>query len=136
MFSRVEYVWLGILFVVVQLIDKRYQVNNEKGIYERKEGRWEARFKVGIDENRGAVYRSVYAKSRDDIIEKRRAILGEDDPKSIEVNTRLNLLILGAGTHGHDVYEIAKSMHVFNKISFLDDNVTEENIIGKCSDII
>lgn len=111
-------------------------MNNEKGIYERREGRWEARFKTGVDDSGRAVYRSVYAKTKEDAIAKRKAILGEDDPENIEVNTRLNLLILGAGTHGHDVYEIAKDMHIFHKISFLDDNVTGDNIIGKCSDII
>ena len=111
-------------------------MNNEKGIYERKEGRWEARFKTGVDGNGKAVYRSVYAKTRDEVLAKRKAILGEEDPESLATNVRLNLLILGAGTHGHDVYEIAKSMHIFYKISFLDDNITGENIIGKCADIL
>lgn len=111
-------------------------MNNEKGIYERKEGRWEARFKVGIDDKGRAVYRSVYAKTKEEVIARRRAILGDEDPDHVLMNTRLNLLILGAGTHGHDVYEIAKEMRVFYKISFLDDNVTGENIIGKCSDIL
>lgn len=111
-------------------------MNNEKGIYERREGRWEARFKTGVNDNGRAIYRSVYAKTKDEVIAKRRAILGEDDPEDIAVNTRLNLLILGAGTHGHDVYEIAKEMHVFHKISFLDDNATGENIIGKCADVL
>jgi hypothetical protein len=69
-------------------------------------------------------------------VAKRRAILGEDDPENIAANTKLNLLILGAGTHGHDVYEIAKAMHVFNKISFLDDKEIGEEIIGKCADVL
>lgn len=46
----------------------------------------------------------------------------------------LNLLIFGAGSHGRDVMEIAESLHIFNKISFLDDNA-EGDIIGKCSDV-
>ena len=33
-----------------------------------------------------------------------------------------NLLILGAGQYGMVAKEIAESMHLFNKISFLDDN--------------
>lgn len=111
-------------------------MSNEKGIYERKEGRWEARFKVGMDDKGRGVYRSVYAKTKEEVIARRRAILGDEDLENVLVNTRLNLLILGAGTHGHDVYEIAKSMHVFNKISFLDDNVQGENIIGTCADIL
>ena len=81
-------------------------------------------FKVGVDDKGRVVYRSVYAKTRDEVIAKRRAILGEDDPDDVAVNTKLNLLILGAGTHRHDVYEIAKEMHVFHKISFRDDNAT------------
>lgn len=69
-------------------------MNNEKGIYERGEGRWEARFKTGVNDNGRAIYRSVYAKTKDEVVAKRRAILGEDDPEDIAVNTRLNLLIL------------------------------------------
>lgn len=46
----------------------------------------------------------------------------------------MNLLILGAGSHGHTVKETAELLGVFNKISFLDDNATGANIIGKCDD--
>lgn len=52
-------------------------MNNIKGIYKHA-NRWEARFKVGVDEKTGrAKYRSVYAQSRDEVIAKRNAILGE-----------------------------------------------------------
>lgn len=43
----------------------------------------------------------------------------------------MNLLILGAGSHGEEVCEIAKSIRIFNKIRFLDDVKTGENIIGQ-----
>ena len=46
----------------------------------------------------------------------------------------MNLLILGAGSHGDDVYEIAKSLRVFNKIDFLDDDTSLERTIGKWND--
>lgn len=44
-----------------------------------------------------------------------------------------NLLILGAGGHGHVVRETAEAMNVFDKIDFLDD--ISENSIGKLNDI-
>lgn len=46
----------------------------------------------------------------------------------------MNLLILGAGSHGIDIHEIAKSLHVFNKIFFGDDDPSWENVIGKWKD--
>jgi acetyltransferase-like isoleucine patch superfamily enzyme len=42
----------------------------------------------------------------------------------------MNLLILGAGSHGLDVYEIAKSLRIFSKISFLDDDQENDRAIG------
>ena len=38
--------------------------------------------------------------------------------------------------HGHSVKEIAESLRVFQKISFLDDHVAGEDIIGKCEDVM
>lgn len=46
----------------------------------------------------------------------------------------LNLLILGAGSHGHNVREVAESLGVFKKIKFLDDNAVGKDIIGRCCD--
>ena len=48
----------------------------------------------------------------------------------------LNLMILGAGSHGHGVMEIAKMTGVFGKIVFLDDNVAGTDILGKCTDYL
>lgn len=111
-------------------------MQNIKGIYEHADC-WEARFKVGVDEKTGrAKYRSVYAQSRDEVIAKRHAILGElfevEKPKSLGLP---NLLILGAGMLGRDVYDIAASLRVFKKISFLDDAAVGADIIGRCSDL-
>lgn len=46
----------------------------------------------------------------------------------------LNLLILGAGVHGQDVYDIARSLRVFSRIEFLDDNPYLDNILGEWKD--
>lgn len=111
-------------------------MQNIKGIYEHG-NRWEARFKVGVDEKTGrAKYRSVYAQSRDDVIAKRNAILGEffeaEKPKALG---QPNLLILCDGMLGRDVYDIAASLRVFKKLSFLDDVAVGVDIIGRCSDL-
>lgn len=51
------------------------------------------------------------------------------------LNTQhMNLLILGAGSHGHGVKETAQRLGVFEKISFLDDEIVNDEVIGKCSD--
>ena len=88
-----------------------------KGIYKRNEGRWEARFRVGVNADGRARYRSVYAQTREEVIAKRQAAEAEIlAAKTRKRPTEFNLLIIGAGTHGRDVYEIARSLHVFRKI--------------------
>lgn len=49
---------------------------------------------------------------------------------------QMNLLILGAGSHGHAVYEIADRLGIFQKISFLDDNITGDGIVGRIEDVL
>lgn len=46
----------------------------------------------------------------------------------------MNLLILGAGSHGQGVRETAQKLGVFGKISFLDDAAEGSEILGKCGD--
>ena len=46
-----------------------------------------------------------------------------------------NLLILGAGQYGHVVKEIAEDMKLFDKIAFLDDERSGENIVGKLNKV-
>lgn len=60
--------------------------------------------------------------------EKQRYASAKDEPK------QMNLLILGAGSHGHAVYEIADKLGIFQNICFLDDSVEDDNVIGKCTD--
>ncbi|GAA0768018.1 hypothetical protein GCM10008908_07770 [Clostridium subterminale] len=49
-------------------------------------------------------------------------------------NSNRNLIILGAGGHGHVVKEVAEAMGIFDKIDFLDDNPNSGEAIGLCSD--
>ena len=46
----------------------------------------------------------------------------------------LKLLILGAGSHGHNVQEAAERLGIFKEIKYLDDHVVGGNILGKCSE--
>lgn len=103
-----------------------------KGVYKRSDGRWEARYKKGVGADGKTKYGAVYGVSKEEVIEKREKIAPSRNEESYP--NELNLLILGAGSHGRDVMEIAESLHVFNKISFLDDKKEGDNIIGKCSD--
>lgn len=104
------------------------------GIYQRNDHRWEARYKKGVGPDGRAVYGAVYGASREEVEEKRKALIGE--PNENKIPTELNLLILGAGSHGRDVKEIADSLRVFQKISFLDDMVEGEDIIGTCKEAV
>ena len=111
------------------------EVKKIKGVYKRKDGRWEARYVKDYAENGRAVYGAVYGQSEQEVIEKRNYLLVVKEEENRKP-AKMNLLILGAGSHGHSVKEIAESLHVFQKISFLDDNKTGEGIIGKCSDAV
>lgn len=64
-----------------------------------------------------------------------REIEYPDDPLEEKMQTRqMNLLILGAGSHGHAVYELAEKLGVFQKIAFLDDKITGDHVIGRVED--
>ena len=52
----------------------------------------------------------------------------------MEHSINRNLIILGAGGHGHVVKEVAEAMGIFDKIDFLDDNPNSSEAIGLCSD--
>lgn len=106
-----------------------------KGVYKRKDGRWEARYVKGISESGRSIYGAVYGYSMDEVITKRLEITGEKERVS-KYPTELNLLILGAGSHGRNVKEIAESFRVFSKIHFLDDNAKGIEIIGTCKDAL
>ena len=107
---------------------------NQIRVYKRQDARWEARYVKGYNQDGKPVLGSVYGKTREEAIRKRKIILGENENQTKP--DRLNLLILGAGSHGRNVKEVAESLRVFSKISFLDDKVTGEDIIGKCKDAL
>ena len=106
-----------------------------KGVYKRNDGRWEARYVKGYSENGRAVYGAVYGQSEEEVVKKRNEIFSITEEEK-PAPAKMNLLILGAGSHGHSVKEIAESLRVFQKISFLDDKETGEDIIGKCSEAL
>lgn len=103
-------------------------------IRERADGRFEARYIKGYNENGKAIYGYCYGKTREEATEKREWQLRKNR-KTFFGPRRMNLLILGAGSHGHEVYEIAEGMKCFSKISFLDDFVQSSEVVGKCSDL-
>ena len=107
---------------------------NQVQVYKRQDARWEARYIKGYKQDGKPVLGSVYGKTREEAIRKRKIILGENDIQTKP--DRLNLLILGAGSHGRNVKEVAESLRVFSKISFLDDTATGEDIIGTCKDAL
>ena len=105
----------------------------EKYVYKRKENLWEARYVKGYTAVGTPIRGSVYAPTMEEAIEKRRELIGDPEEER-KIPTHLNLLILGAGSHGKNVKEVAESLRIFTKISFLDDKATGDDIIGKCKD--
>lgn len=106
-------------------------------VYSRNDGRWEARYVKGYSENGRAIYGAVYGKTEEEVIAKRnKLLLIETENEDTVESASMNLLILGAGSHGQSVKEIAGSLRVFRKISFLDDKVIGEDVIGKCTDAL
>ena len=111
---------------------------NELYVYKRKDKRWEARYIKGYTQDGKTLWGAVYGKTRTEVINKRKEITGrpekEDDKPATP--TKLNLLILGAGSHGQNIKELAESLRIFSKISFLDDKATGDDVIGKCKDAV
>jgi len=103
-------------------------------VYQRKNGKWEARYVRGKFPNGKTRYGSVFADTKEEVIAKRERILGHDpdDPFSAAM---LNILILGAGSYGREVKEELEKLHVFNEIAFLDDYAEADDILGKCEEV-
>ena len=92
----------------------------------RKDGRYEARYIKSRDDNGKISYGYCYGRSYEEAEEKRNSFLHKEKPVK-----GLNLLILGSGIHGQEVKELALSLRIFQKISFLDD-IHPERAIGPC----
>lgn len=112
--------------------DKR-KMGMEANIRQRKDGSFEARYKIGRNEKGRTTYASCYGKTYEEAVEKREKALEnqliKDNPP-----IGMNLLILGAGSHGQEVREIAESLHLFQKIDFLDDDTNKLEAIGAWGD--
>lgn len=96
-----------------------------KNIRQRADGRYEARYIKGRDSQGRAVYGYCYGKTWEEAAQKREEAI----ERSVSVR-EMNLLILGAGSHGREVLELAESLRVFRKIAFLDDE--NPRAIGPC----
>lgn len=94
----------------------------------RKDGRYEARYIKERDEQGRIIYGYCYGHTYQEAAEKRDAQL-----RTEPVMREMSLLILGAGSHGEEVMELAQSLRVFRNISFLDDGKPEV-AIGPCRD--
>lgn len=97
-------------------------------IRQRIDGRFEARYIKGRDAEGRAVYGSCYGKTQEEAARKREEALR----RAVSVR-EMNLLILGAGSHGREVRELAESLRVFRKIAFLDD--AKPGVLGPCRDL-
>ena len=92
----------------------------------RSDGRYEARYVKERDNNGKIVYGYCYGHTYEEAEKKRNALIKRTQPMK-----HLNLLILGAGSHGDEVMELAQVLRIFHKISFLDDFLAEKSI-GTC----
>lgn len=94
----------------------------------RNDGRYEARYKKERNADGSIKYGYCYGKTYEEAVEKRdyqvRQLKKRYKPK-------MNLLILGAGAQGGEIYDIAINLRIFNDIAFLDDDPNIENTIGK-----
>ncbi len=96
----------------------------------RTDGRYEARYIKGRDSSGKIIYGYCYGSTEEEAREKREYQL-----QKMARPREMNLLILGAGSHGTDVYEIAKGLRIFSKINFLDDATAGAGILGKWSEL-
>lgn len=99
-------------------------------IRQRADGRFEARYPKGRDEKGRLIYGCCYGRTYEEAAEKREAILRQGQPVR-----EMNLLILGAGSHGQEVRELAQSLNLFRRIAFLDDSAEKTEVIGPCADL-
>lgn len=98
-------------------------------IRKRKDGLYEARYIKSRTSDGKIIYGSVYAKTIEEVEAKREALREEILMKAC-MPVSVGLIILGAGSHGVEVEEIANALHVFGKVSFLDDDPNNNEAIG------
>ena len=116
---------------------KKVVIDHERGVVvrtgtnirQRADGRFEARYPKGKNEQGRTVYGCCYGRTYEEAAEKRAAILQKE-----RTVREMKLLILGAGSHGAEVKELAESLRVFRDIAFLDDYAAKTGVIGPCTD--
>lgn len=97
-------------------------------IRKRADGRYEARYPKGRSPEGRLLYGCCYGRTYEEAAEKREEALRRG------VRAReLNLLILGAGSHGQEVWELAQRLNVFRKAAFLDDDLSKPGVLGPCA---
>lgn len=96
-------------------------------IRQRADGRFEARYAKGRDENGRIIYGYCYGRTYEEAAQKREEAMRRPARE-------MNLLILGAGSHGTELKELAKSLNVFRWIEFLDDD-PGKNALGPCEEL-
>ena len=94
-------------------------------IRQRADGRFEARYQKGRDAQGRIIYGCCYGRTYEEAARKRSEVLCRGVRE-------MNLLILGAGSHGREIQELAQSLNVFRKIAFLDDDPARADAIGPC----
>lgn len=99
-------------------------------IRKRADGRYEARYPKGRSPEGRLLYGCCYGRTYEEAAEKREEILR----RGVRVR-ELNLLILGAGSHGQEVRELAQRLNVFRKIGFLDDDTSKPGVLGPCGEL-
>lgn len=97
-------------------------------IRKRADGRFEARYAKGRDAQGRILYGCCYGKTYQEAEQKREEAL-----QRLTAFREMNLLILGAGSHGQEVQEIARALRIFRKTAFLDD--TKPEAIGPCREL-
>lgn len=100
-------------------------------IRQRADGRFEARYAKARDERGRIVYGYCYGKTYEEASAKRDAALAAQ--RSVR---EMNLLILGAGSHGRTIRELAESLRIFPQIAFLDDDPENPLRLGSCGDCV
>ena len=109
-------------------------------IRKRSDGRFEARYQKRRDEAGRIVYGYCYGKTYEEAENKRNAMLGSasgsfDPETGRRIPRRMNLLILGAGSQGPVVKEIAEAIGIFDEIAFLDDDPNNKLAIAPLKDM-
>ena len=101
--------YVGLLKMFFERIEKRMS----ERVYQRKNGKWEARYAKGKSASGRTLYGSAFGDTREEAIANRELKLGHnpDDPFS---GARLNIVILGAGSFGREVKEELEKLHIFN----------------------